>query len=202
MLMKRTNQILKVLLIVVILPSCSSTKENKIMEQEIYGFINNVMPELTMEYADCDAISNKTLMTVDGTCPPPPGMELNPKEEFLQFAKNDWIKLDDIEFLMKQQNDSTFEFHREKILKRLIKQQTLDSVFNLPNDVGYEILENKYNIQTHGLISKPFFTSDKKTVIIVFEKYWDYLFGQGYILIYKKIDNQWTEYKKLGTWES
>lgn len=172
-----------------------------ITEIEIYDFVNNGLSKFT-QYQKCDAIVSKPIMTIEGTASIPPGLESNLKGEFEHIASQGWIDTSDIDFFMKQQSLDGFQYHSERLKKRIVSNTQIDSIFNIRETDGYEILKNELNIRQIGYLSKPYFSLDKNTVIIVFEQMRGFTFGQGYILIYKKQNGSWIEFQKLGTWES
>jgi hypothetical protein len=200
--MKRKNKILTSILIMLFFNSCQNPKQDKITESDVYNFINEVIPTLAEGHTNCDVIVDKPILNVSGK-------EVTTEEELLilkkaikGFYKNKWIKRQDIDYLLSQQNDSTFIFKQDQIHKKLISNQTIDSIFNLPDSHGYYTLHKELNVASFGRISKPFFTRDKNTAIIVFDIYRNYENANGSIFIFKKDDDKWVLQKWIETWIS
>ncbi len=200
--MKRMNKILTSILIVLILISCQKPMQDKITETDVYNFINEVIPTLTEGHTNCDVIVDKPILNVSGKEVTTEKELLILKKTIQGFYKNEWIKRQDIDYLLSQQNDSTFILKQSHIQKKLISKQTLDSIFSLPNSHAYFTLYEEFNIATFGKISKPFFTRDKNTAIIVFEVYRNFENANGYIIICKKTNNKWTVFERRETWIS
>ncbi|MFB6344079.1 hypothetical protein ACE1ET_20340 [Saccharicrinis sp. FJH62] len=181
--------------------SCKGIK-NTISDEEIYNFINVVLTDLSSDYKKCDAISDKTLTTIDGNHIPIPGVKYDSSKTIKHLADYGYIDSSDVNFILQQQCDSTFRLDQDKINKRLLKHVQIDSIFNLENDLGYEVLRDSLGIKCYGYISKPLFSKDRNTVLISFEWFKGYLYGQGSILIFKKRIGVWKLEQVIGTWES
>ncbi len=199
--MKKGNILIIYLILGLSFNPCKS-QTDKISDEEIYDFLNNVMAELSTDYKICDALSDKTLMTIDGTITTLPGEKFDSTETIKQFARIGYIDSIDISYFLEQQLDSTFRFKQNKINKKLLNQEVIDSIFSLENEVGYDVLRDSFDIKCHGYISKPFFSRDRNTVLISLEWLKGYLYGQGLIIIFKKENGLWKEVQVFGTGES
>ena len=198
----RIHMRLAICLITTLIITACTTSEDKISEEDVYHFLNKVMAELSSDYKDCDAISDRTLLTIDGTFSTFPGEVYDSTATLRQLAEGGYIDTSDIDFILNQQYDTAFRLEPNKINKRLLRQEEIDSIFNLKGEVGYKILRETYGIECHGYISKPFFSKDRNTVLISLEWVKGYLYGQGLIIIFKKENEIWKEERVLGTWVS
>lgn len=199
--MKILYKILTGFWVLLILYSCQNPKLDKITETDIYSFINEVIPTFEGN-TNCDVVVDKPILNISGKKTTADKDLLTLKIIIKRFYKNKWIKRKDIEYLLSQQNDTTFTFKQNQIQTKLISRKTLDSIFSLPNSHGYFTLYEELNVASFGKISKPFFTRDKNTAIIVFEVYRNYENANGYIVICKKIDKKWTVFEWQETWIS
>lgn len=204
--MQLLYKILIGILILLIFKSCHTPLNDEITEIEIYDFLNEVIPALTGGFTKCDAIRDGPILYISGE-----GIKSKEKIQAIKktlalYAKSRWIKSKDIDYILSQQNDSTFRFQQNLLKKRVLTRQDLDNISGKPHSNGsfqlFYSLQKELDIYSFGRISKPFFSIDKKTAILVFEVYRNYENANGFILIYKKIDDKWIEFHKMETWIS
>jgi hypothetical protein len=197
---KYTKILLISFVIFLVFDSCQRPVHDTITESDVYNFLNEVIPVL-MVNEDNSAIKETPIINIEREGESAQENIKAIRKTLKDYFKNGWIERRDVDYILSQQYDTTFNFKQNLLEEKLITKNLMDSIASTSGDL-YFTLHDALKINGFCRISKPFFTIYKQTVIIVFEVYRNYLNANGYIVIFKKIDDKWIEYQKIETWIS
>ena len=86
----------------------------------------------------------------------------------------------------------TYNLDSSILLKTVISKKELNKIFEEKGtEKSYEYLKKTYGTSCFIIVRTPLFNKDITTIILIAEYYCGPLFGESYIFILKKNNNQW-----------